>query len=54
MSFQKDVKIKSNFRQLEALDNPFDLVFMGPEIIMHYADSIIKTLMGATIFYMRA
>lgn len=47
-------KIKSDFRELESLDNPFDLVFMGSSLIIDYSESIIKTLMGANIFYMRA
>ena len=47
-------KIKSDFRELENLDNPFDLVFMGSSLIIDYSESIIKTLMGANIFYMRA
>ncbi len=47
-------KIKSDFRELESLDNPFDLVFMGSSLIIDYSESIIKTLMGVNIFYMRA
>lgn len=45
-------KISSSFSEFEALDNPFDLIFMGSETIGNYSESIIKSLLGANIFYM--
>ncbi len=44
-------RIYSDFGRLEAMDNPFDLVFKGASLIVDYAESIIRTLLGAQIVY---
>ena len=45
--------VRCEFELIERLDNPFDIVFYGTELLERYAQSILKVLTGENVFYFR-
>ncbi len=45
--------VRCEFELIERLDNPFDIVLLGPELFEQYAKSILKVLIGDSVFYYR-
>ena len=45
--------VRCEFELIERLDNPFDIVLLGPELFEQYAKSILKVLIGESVFYYR-
>ena len=43
--------IRCGFSQLEELENPFDLISYGGDMFDKYTEVILKTLLGANMYY---
>ncbi len=45
--------VRCEFSRFEALENPVDFIFYGGETIGKYTESILRTLLGGHVYYLK-